>query len=253
MGEECRCLELRSASWLKMMAWNGFCPRRYVDSAVCMLSCADLTLKDLGYKWFSLLLRWLEPSLSATSLSGKEHRGLEHISASWLKMMARNVPCPRNYVDSEVHRLSCIDWALRNPWHKMAHSPAGFCFLCSFPCLLPSCYLWYLLLLLVLTRVCSLCESVSLWSYVFQHSWETSSLGRIGVWIVMTQGQLRGADRNRKNNVPGCVSLAAPWFLVPVASGQVLLGPGFGAVLVLSPMILGVSSLLWDKLSVSRI
>jgi hypothetical protein len=41
MGEECRCLELKSASWLKMMALNGACPRSYVASAVGRLFCAD--------------------------------------------------------------------------------------------------------------------------------------------------------------------------------------------------------------------
>jgi hypothetical protein len=41
MGKEHRCLELRSASWLKMKPGKRTCPRRYVASAVHRLSCAD--------------------------------------------------------------------------------------------------------------------------------------------------------------------------------------------------------------------
>jgi hypothetical protein len=40
-GEERRCLEFRSASWLKMKARN----RNYVASAVSRLSCADWALR----------------------------------------------------------------------------------------------------------------------------------------------------------------------------------------------------------------
>ena len=35
------CLEVRSASWLKVMAQNGACPRSCVASAFRRLSCAD--------------------------------------------------------------------------------------------------------------------------------------------------------------------------------------------------------------------
>jgi hypothetical protein len=43
------------------------------------------------------------------------------------------------------------------------------------------------------------------------------SLEVICVWRAVTQGQLRGVDRNRKNPVP-----TVPWFLCP----NVFLGPG---------------------------
>jgi hypothetical protein len=49
MGEEHRCLELRTASWLKMMAQNGACPRSYVAS-ICSLSFIARSLKDPGYR-----------------------------------------------------------------------------------------------------------------------------------------------------------------------------------------------------------
>jgi hypothetical protein len=42
--------EVRSASWLKMMAYNGACPRSYVASAIHRLSYADWPLRDPGYK-----------------------------------------------------------------------------------------------------------------------------------------------------------------------------------------------------------
>ena len=44
-----RALDLISASWLKMNAWKAPCPRSYVASATPALSCADLSLRDLGY------------------------------------------------------------------------------------------------------------------------------------------------------------------------------------------------------------
>jgi hypothetical protein len=43
-------LELSSASWLKMKAQNGPCPRSYVPSAARTLSFTDWSLWDLGYK-----------------------------------------------------------------------------------------------------------------------------------------------------------------------------------------------------------
>lgn len=45
------------------------------------------------------------------------------------------------------------------------------------------------------------------------------------------------------------MSLAVLQFLVPVGSGQVPVGSGIGAVVVVSPVILGVTALLGDKLS----
>jgi hypothetical protein len=50
MGKESRYLELRSASWVKMRARNGACPRSYVASAVYRLSCPHWSLRDQGYK-----------------------------------------------------------------------------------------------------------------------------------------------------------------------------------------------------------
>jgi hypothetical protein len=54
-GKVCRCLECRSPSWLKIKALDGACPRSYVASAVCVLSCADWSLRDLGYKIIILI------------------------------------------------------------------------------------------------------------------------------------------------------------------------------------------------------
>ena len=49
------------------------------------------------------------------------------------------------------------------------------------------------------------------------------------------------------------VSLAAQWFLGPVGSGSVPLGPGIGATVVVSPVILCMSALLRDQLSLGGI
>jgi hypothetical protein len=49
-GKVHRGLELSSASWLKMKAQRGPCPRSYVVSAACTLSWSDWSLRDLGYK-----------------------------------------------------------------------------------------------------------------------------------------------------------------------------------------------------------
>ena len=47
--------------------------------------------------------------------------------------------------------------------------------------------------------------------------------------------------------------LAAMRFLGPLDPGQVSLGPGIGAVLVVSPVSMGVSAFLGVKLSLGRI
>ena len=65
-----------------------------------------------------------EYSLQASSpLTGKVHRGLAFMPASWLKMKAQNRACPR-CVTSAVCMLTCTDWSLRNLGPKMAPSPA---------------------------------------------------------------------------------------------------------------------------------
>jgi hypothetical protein len=85
-------------------------------------------------------------------------------------------------------------------------SSLGFRCLCSCSCLSPSFYLWCYLVLLSLTMAHPSCKPVC------QHSWETSSpLGGIWAWKAVVQCQLRGADGNQKDPVPGCS-------LVPVSS-----------------------------------
>jgi hypothetical protein len=49
-GNDFRCLDLRSASWLKMRPPNWACSWSYVASVVRRLSCADWSLRDQGYK-----------------------------------------------------------------------------------------------------------------------------------------------------------------------------------------------------------
>jgi hypothetical protein len=71
-GKVHRDLELRSASLLKLKARNRVCPRSYVASAVCMLSCEDWSLRDSGYKIALSPAPRSEPSQTATSpLVGK--------------------------------------------------------------------------------------------------------------------------------------------------------------------------------------
>jgi hypothetical protein len=48
-GKMHRGLELSYASWLKMTAQKGHCPRSYVASVACMLSWADWSLWDQRY------------------------------------------------------------------------------------------------------------------------------------------------------------------------------------------------------------
>jgi hypothetical protein len=50
---------------------------------------------------------------------GKEHRGLELRSSSWLKVKARNGTCPRSPVASAARRLSCTDRSLKDPGYKI--------------------------------------------------------------------------------------------------------------------------------------
>ena len=86
-----------------------------------------------GISCYSCL--WLEPvspvillseySLQASSpLAGNAHRSLVFRPASWLKMKAQNRACPRRWVASAVCTLTCTDWSLRDPRHKMFPSPA---------------------------------------------------------------------------------------------------------------------------------
>jgi hypothetical protein len=62
-----RGLVFRSASWLKMKAWNRACPRRCVSSAVWVLTCMDWSHRDLEHKMAPFLLWHSEPSQAATS------------------------------------------------------------------------------------------------------------------------------------------------------------------------------------------
>jgi hypothetical protein len=72
VGKERRCLELKSASWLKMKAQNQGLSQKL----------------DCFYSLEALPLWRLEPSLVATSLLGEEHRCLQLRYASSLKMKA---------------------------------------------------------------------------------------------------------------------------------------------------------------------
>jgi hypothetical protein len=63
-GKVHRDLELSSASWLKMKAQKGPCPRSYVASVASMLSCTDWSLRDPGYKMA------LSPALAVRTLPG---------------------------------------------------------------------------------------------------------------------------------------------------------------------------------------
>jgi hypothetical protein len=54
---------------------------------------------------------------------GKVNRGLGFSSASWLKMKTQRDPCPRSYVASPAHMLSCADCSLGDPGYKMAFLP----------------------------------------------------------------------------------------------------------------------------------
>jgi hypothetical protein len=47
------------------------------------------------------------------------HRGLELSSASWLKIKAGKLACPRSYVASAVCELSWADWSLRDQGYKL--------------------------------------------------------------------------------------------------------------------------------------
>ena len=67
------------------------------------------------------------------------------------------------------------------------------------------------------------------------------SPGGILVWRALAQGLLWATDRNGKVPVPGCS-------VVPVGPSCVPLGPGIGAVVVVSPVILIVSTFLGDQL-----
>lgn len=69
------------------------------------------------------------------------------------------------------------------------------------------------------------------------------SLGGIGLYRAVAQGLILGTDGNLKDHVPDCMTVPAsigPW-VVPVRSG-------FGEVVVVSPVSLGVSALLAVKL-----
>jgi hypothetical protein len=67
------------------------------------------------------------------------------------------------------------------------------------------------------------------------------------VWCAVSQEQVQGTDIIR------IMSLAVPLFLALLGPWQVPLGPVIEAVVVVSPVGLGVSALLGDKLSPVRI
>jgi hypothetical protein len=114
-------------------------------------------------------------------------------------------------------------------------SSLGFCCLCSCPCLLPSGYLWCLLVLLFLTVACPSCKPVC------KYYWETNSLweefGYVELWHRVSS---RMQTETRK-----ILSPAVPCFLWPDDSGQVPFRPGIRAELMVLPM----SALPGDQIS----
>jgi hypothetical protein len=73
------------------------------------------------------------------------------------------------------------------------------------------------------------------------------SVGGIWVWRVVAQRQLRGSDRTGR-----ILSQVVPWFLCPERSGQVPLGAGVWAEVVVSSVFSGLLALLGEQLSPSR-
>ena len=78
-----------------------------------------------------------------------------------------------------------------------------------------------------------------------QHTFETSFLqegfGNVELWHRVSSGAQMETGR--------ILSLDTLWLLCPVDSCGVPLGPGIGAIVVVSPVILGVSAFLGDQLS----
>jgi hypothetical protein len=98
---------LRPASWLKMKAQNRACLRRCVTSAVCALTCS------VGQRPHRQpLLLWQ----GRCPISGAQN-------GAYLRSCVASV-CPRSCVTSALCTLTCADWSLRDPGHKMAPSPA---------------------------------------------------------------------------------------------------------------------------------
>jgi hypothetical protein len=86
-----------------------------VASGVRTLTCADRSLRDQGYKMSP------SPALAVRALPGRHlspGREGARISGS------QNGVCPRSCVTSAVRTLTCADWSLRDPGHKMAPFPA---------------------------------------------------------------------------------------------------------------------------------
>jgi hypothetical protein len=77
---------------------------------------------------------------------------------------------------------------------------------------------------------------------VCQHSWQTFSL-----WAEFRYEELWHRVNSRAQTETGKIlSLVVPWFLCPDGSGQVPLGPGILAEVVVLPVFSGMSALLGD-------
>jgi hypothetical protein len=98
-------------------ARKGDCPRSCVTSAVCSLTLLSLLVplyrvsqRDPGHKMAP------PPALAVRALPGG------HLSSgregAWMSV-AQNGACPRSCVASAIHTLTCTDWSLRDPGHKI--------------------------------------------------------------------------------------------------------------------------------------
>ena len=90
--------------------------------AVCELTCADWSPRDPGHKMAS------SPAQADRALPGRHlSSGREGAQMSG----PRSGLCPRSYIASAVRTLTCTDWSLSDPGHKMAPSPAPKFYLLS--------------------------------------------------------------------------------------------------------------------------
>ena len=111
-GKVHRGLAFRPASWLKMKSWYRACPRRYVASTVCMLTCMDWSPRDPGHKMAP------SPALVVRSLpgghlsSGREGAQMSGAQNGVCPRSCFTSTCPSSYVASVVHTLTCADWSL---------------------------------------------------------------------------------------------------------------------------------------------
>ena len=105
-----------------MKAQNRACPRRCVASAVCTLTCTDLSPRDTGHQMAlspALVVRALPADTSP--LVGKVPGCLEPEKGSVPEavLLLQSACSPFT-----IHELTSADWSLRDPGPKMAPSHA---------------------------------------------------------------------------------------------------------------------------------